>query len=424
MPSLLPPADDRRRLKSFDGRHTCGAGGMYPEARRQAGKPTLTHSSSDSRLQSRDRSARGPTGLARMSARDVMRSDGFDRSQRSDSSHARSDLLAERGLDRRRAEPVPEVSMARRVGSDTIGQRGKGYLGNQDRFAHVLDDARLLTGVFDGHGQHGDKVADLAKDSLPREVFSRARRISADDKPGALERAMSQAFEATQQDLMGQRHVSSYSGTTAVAAYFPDQSNIVVANCGDSRAVLGRRVGGRVQAVDLSSDHTPCRPDERKRIEALQGRVHQTMVPVMRQTTMGGSERGVVGMGPQRVWDKHGTCGLGVSRSLGDLHMHPFVSGSPEIVSRKLDAEDKVVVLGSDGVWNHMTSQEAVEVASKHSCPKKAAKAITQVAHQRWINETGGRVSDDITAVVVKLEADGGVPRRESRPSSDVSRRR
>lgn len=414
MPSLLPPADDRRRLKSFDGRHTCGAGF---DVRRHAGKPTLIHSSSDSRLQ-RDRSSqRGPAGSARMSSRDAMRSDGFDRRSRlSESSHTRADLLAERGLDRRRAESVPDVSFARRVGTDTIAQRGKGYLGNQDRFAHVLDDARLLTGVFDGHGQHGDKVADLAKDSLPREVFSRARRLSP-------ERAMSQAFEATQQDLMGQRHVSSYSGTTAVAAYFPDPSNIVVANCGDSRAVLGRRVGGRVQAVDLSCDHTPSRPDERKRIEALQGRVHQTMVPVVR-TTLTGSERGCIPMGPERVWDKGGTCGLGVSRSLGDLHMHPFVSGSPEIVSRRLDAEDRVVVLGSDGVWNHMSSQEAVEVASKHSCPKKAAKAITQVAHQRWINETGGRVSDDITAVVVKLDADSGTSRRESRPSSEVSRRR
>merc|ERR1711964_888351 len=103
---------------------------------------------------------------------------------------------------------------------------------------------------------------------------------------------------------------------------------------------------------------------------------------------------------------------MGVSRSLGDLHMHPFVTGNPEIVSMRLDGDDKVVVLGSDGVWNHMSSQEAVDVASRHSCPKKAARAITQVAHQRWIHETGGRISDDITAVVVKLEGDA---RRESR---------
>jgi serine/threonine protein phosphatase PrpC len=151
--------------------------------------------------------------------------------------------------------------------------------------------------------------------------------------------------------------------------------------------------------VDLSRDHNPSDPDEKRRIEALKGRIHQTMVPV------GG---GCVPMGPERVWDKSGMCGLGVSRSLGDLHMAPYVSQLPEITQKKLDANDRMVILASDGVWGVMDSQQAVDIASKHTSPTKAAQEITQVCRQRWLKETGSRMCDDITAVVVNLDPGKG----------------
>uniref|UniRef100_A0A2P2MHS4 PPM-type phosphatase domain-containing protein n=1 Tax=Rhizophora mucronata TaxID=61149 RepID=A0A2P2MHS4_RHIMU len=60
----------------------------------------------------------------------------------------------------------------------------------------------------------------------------------------------------------------SFGGTTAVVALLTPE-HIVVANCGDSRAVLCR--GGK--AVPLSVDHKPDRPDEHARITAAGGRV-------------------------------------------------------------------------------------------------------------------------------------------------------
>ncbi|KAG8652831.1 probable protein phosphatase 2C 75 isoform X3 [Manihot esculenta] len=57
-------------------------------------------------------------------------------------------------------------------------------------------------------------------------------------------------------------------GSTAVLALLT-QEHIVVANCGDSRAVLCR--GGR--AIPLSFDQKPDRPDELARIEAAGGHV-------------------------------------------------------------------------------------------------------------------------------------------------------
>jgi serine/threonine protein phosphatase PrpC len=297
--------------------------------------------------------------------------------------------------DGSRQRPV-SVDGVVRVGADTLNSRGKGYVGNQDRFVHRNGDTMFFAGVFDGHGMQGDKVAEYAKESLTKEIFSRVGAVGP-------EKALSQGFEACSKQLEARKDVATYSGTTAVTALFPDSSSILVANCGDSRAVLGRKNHGKLQAVDLSRDHNPSDPDEKRRIEALKGRIHQTLVPV------GGSDRGFIPMGPERVWDKSGMCGLGVSRSLGDLHMAPFVSQLPEITQKKLDSNDRMVILASDGVWTQMTSQQAVDIAGKHSSPTKAAQEITQVCRQRWLHETGSRMCDDITAVVVNLDrAEGG----------------
>lgn len=57
-------------------------------------------------------------------------------------------------------------------------------------------------------------------------------------------------------------------GSTAITAFIRG-GRIVVGNVGDSRAVLCS--DGR--AAPLSSDHKPNKPEERRRIQALGGRV-------------------------------------------------------------------------------------------------------------------------------------------------------
>ncbi|KAK4350786.1 hypothetical protein RND71_030099 [Anisodus tanguticus] len=64
------------------------------------------------------------------------------------------------------------------------------------------------------------------------------------------------------------------TGSTAVVAILTQES-IIVANCGDSRAVLSR--AGR--AVPLSCDHKPDKLSERARIEAYGGKVIFAGVP-------------------------------------------------------------------------------------------------------------------------------------------------
>eukprot|EP00405_Crypthecodinium_cohnii_P027289 CAMPEP_0206497438 /NCGR_PEP_ID=MMETSP0324_2-20121206/50193_1 /ASSEMBLY_ACC=CAM_ASM_000836 /TAXON_ID=2866 /ORGANISM="Crypthecodinium cohnii, Strain Seligo" /LENGTH=254 /DNA_ID=CAMNT_0053983023 /DNA_START=77 /DNA_END=843 /DNA_ORIENTATION=- len=84
--------------------------------------------------------------------------------------------------------------------------------------------------------------------------------------------------------------------------------------------------------------------------------------------------------------------------------MRPWVIATPEVTERELTPADKLIVLGSDGVWDRMSSQEAVDIAARHRDPAAAAREISSVARQRWHQQTQGQMSDDITAVVVHLD--------------------
>lgn len=305
------------------------------------------------------------------------------------------------------------------VGFSTIPNVGKGGE-NQDSFVASTNQSgsKCLVGVFDGHGEKGKRISELAKSCIARGLFSHKELHS--DPVCALEGAYSET----------QRHIERqygsealHSGTTAVAAY-QHRDRLIVANVGDSRAVLGRASdsssevltgGGSLRAIELSSDQRPCRADERRRITQAGGVVQQSAFPV--RQSMGGPSR-LVRVGPERVWDRSGCYGLGVARSLGDLAMHPFVTANPELHDRQIDPKDKVLILGSDGVWDRLRSQEAVDIAARHQDPTAAAREITDVAKRRWHQETQGQVSDDITAVVVRLEYEKGA--RSSENAADA----
>mmetsp|Transcript_32406 Transcript_32406/g.94876 ORF Transcript_32406/g.94876 Transcript_32406/m.94876 type:complete len:428 (+) Transcript_32406:75-1358(+) len=291
------------------------------------------------------------------------------------------------------------------VGAATLQNVGKGDNENQDAFitSSTASGSKCFVGVFDGHGERGKRMSNFARSTMAKSLFSN-KDIHSDPR-GALENAYA-STQAEIERLYGDE--AFQSGTTAVAAY-QHRDRLLVANVGDSRAVLGRCDTARqnIAAVDLSFDHKPSRPDERERVTKAGGIVDQMSFPVMHN----GGIRWMRG-GPERVMDRNGMGGLAMSRSLGDLALRPYVSSQPEVVERRLDSRDKFLVLGSDGVWDHVSSQEAVDICGRITDPNIAAKEITSIARRRWHKETDGMMSDDITAVVVRLD-------RGSTPSSD-----
>ena len=75
----------------------------------------------------------------------------------------------------------------------------------------------------------------------------------------------------------GSSDIAQGTGCTACSAIITP-NEIIVANAGDSRAVLAKKTSDRYNALELSIDHKPELPEERQRIEKAGGFVEDNRV--------------------------------------------------------------------------------------------------------------------------------------------------
>ena len=79
--------------------------------------------------------------------------------------------------------------------------------------------------------------------------------------------------------------------------------------------------------------------------------------------------------------------GLAVSRSIGDIVAHEVgVSCEPEIFEKELDSDDHFIVIGSDGIWDAMSSCEVVGFIFQkmESQKSKCAQLLAEECRNRW----------------------------------------
>ena len=132
------------------------------------------------------------------------------------------------------------------------------------------------------------------------------------------------------------------------------------------------------------------------------------------------------------------TADLAISRSIGDLSAVPCgMSATPEVISRPLrtgassGGEDAFLILASDGVWEFLSEQDAVDIVTpfyEEAAAKggkggrqaqAACRALIERSKTEW--ETEGTYRDDISAIVVFLPAflrileEGGKAKEEAK---------
>ena len=329
---------------------------------------------------------------------------------------------AARGLTETGHAEVPETSSAAFA---SVSREGALHV-NHDRGAASVGPDGVLFAMLDGHGNEGAAVSTYCQ----RNLFSAFAAAAAAGLRNV--EAMGTAFAQTAAGLARSGIDARFSGTTAILAKLdraPDGGRVVtVGFVGDSRAVLGRsRVGARKEAplmtVPLTKDHKPDDPKERQRLQECKAIVRPSRVP--HPTT------GVfVEVGCARVWDSSQVYGVAMSRSLGDMQCHPFViptpdtsvrraarrhalaprrpprrrrslTRSPAAQTRTLDDKDRLLVMATDGVWDVMENDEAVQMAT-NGTPKEAAAEIVAECARRWDKQMAGR-RDDITCLVADL---------------------
>ena len=196
----------------------------------------------------------------------------------------------------------------------------------------ICDDIHCsFFSVFDGHeGEYCAKFLVYNLHAILKRIFEK-EILEALNINIAVSKALSKAikesdklFNETSKDM------AFFSGST-ISLVVILGSRIYCANVGDSRAVLSKKG----IAYNLSKDHKATNPQEEKRIIAAGGEVKCG-----------------------RVMGK-----IAISRAMGDFKYkeNPLIICDPEIRVWDINPnEDEFIVMGSDGLFDKFSSQEAV----------------------------------------------------------------
>eukprot|EP00164_Ancoracysta_twista_P001301 GFYU01001702.1.p1 GENE.GFYU01001702.1~~GFYU01001702.1.p1 ORF type:complete len:575 (-),score=99.47 GFYU01001702.1:172-1896(-) len=225
-----------------------------------------------------------------------------------------------------------------------------------------------LFGVFDGHGSKEPAVF-LAHEfgaELSRRLTNMEKNVN--DCDTTVEECIASTYRALNYKMS---HFS-YNGSTALVLYIAN-TTCYVSNCGDTRAVLSK--DGK--AVRVSIDHKPSDPDEYQRVV---------------------DKGGFVNPKTMRVNDS-----LKVTRAFGDAILSPVVTAEPSLKVMEICADDEFMVIGSDGLWDVLTDDDAVLLAS--------SAGTAQIAANRLLKEALDRgTTDNVTVVVVTLQPNSRRP--------------
>ncbi|XP_040870719.1 probable protein phosphatase 2C 12 isoform X5 [Glycine max] len=250
----------------------------------------------------------------------------------------------------------PEVVILH--GQASENKKGEDFTLLKTECQRVLGDGvstYSVFGLFDGH--NGSAAAIYAKENLLNNVLSAIPSdLNRDEWVAALPRALVAGFVKTDKDF---QEKAQTSGTT-VTFMITEGWVVTVASVGDSRCILEPSEGG---IYYLSADHRlESNEEERVRITSSGGEVG-------RLNTGGGTE-----VGPLRCWPG----GLCLSRSIGDMDVGEFIVPVPHVKQVKLSTAGGRIILSSDGVWDALSAEMALDCCRGMS-PEAAATHIVKV---------------------------------------------
>lgn len=281
------------------------------------------------------------------------------------------------------------------------------------------DDGQHIFGVMDGHGEFGADCAQYVRTKFPVMLMSDP---AFKKDPSA---ALSGACQNTNADLRASKIDDSLSGTTACIAFMRGKE-FYFANVGDSRAVIAVQKdsntaareddGGSMSnyiAQELTSDQTPFREDERKRVELAGARVLtlEQLEGLKDSNVQCWTCEEECDGDPPRLWAEAGSYpGTAFTRSIGDSIAEKIgVTADPELSNLRYTPAHAFLIVASDGVWEFLPSQQAVDVIGtcldNNMSPKEAAKALVDMAFKAWMKKENR--TDDISVVVISFKTLG-----------------
>ncbi|KAF5751040.1 putative protein phosphatase 2c [Tripterygium wilfordii] len=293
-----------------------------------------------------------------------------------------------------------------------------------------------FVGIYDGHG--GPETSLFIADHL----FQHLKRFTEEQQSMSVD-VIRKAYQATEEGFVSivakqwpvKPQIAAVGSCCLVGVIC--SGTLYIANLGDSRAVLGRAVKatGEVLAIQLSAEHNACIESVRQELQAMHPDDSQIVVL------------------KHNVWRVKGI--IQVSRSIGDVYLkraefnreplyakfrlrepfkRPILSSEPSILVHQLQPHDQFVIFASDGLWEHLSNQEAVDIVQHHprngSARKLIKAALLEAAKKREMRysdlkkiDRGVRrhFHDDITVIVVFLDSNFVSKASSSAKSPNVS---
>ncbi|KAF5798571.1 putative protein-serine/threonine phosphatase [Helianthus annuus] len=277
-----------------------------------------------------------------------------------------------------------------------------------------------FVGVYDGHG--GPETSRYVNDHL----FQNLKRFATEQKSMSMD-VIRKAYHATEDGFLSivAKHWTvkpqlAAVGTCCLVGVICD-GVLYIANAGDSRAVLGRTVKatGEVIGIQLSVEHNASIESVRQELHSLHPDDPQIVVL------------------KHNVWRVKGL--IQISRSIGDVYLkkaefnreplyakfrlrdpirRPILTADPSISMHEIQPTDQFIIFASDGLWEHFSNQEAVDIVQNH--PRKGiARRLVKTALQEAAKKREMRYTDlkkidrgvrrhfhdDITVVVIFLDS-------------------
>ncbi|CAN6240630.1 unnamed protein product [Urochloa humidicola] len=278
--------------------------------------------------------------------------------------------------------------------------------------------AATFVGVYDGHG--GAEASRFISNHLSAHIVRLAQEhgIMSED-------VVRNAFSATEEGFMSlvrRTHLIKPAMTTIGSCCLVGiiwRGTLYLANLGDSRAVVGCSNGpNKIVAEQLTRDHNAGMEEIRQELKSLHPDDSQIVVL------------------KNGVWRIKGI--IQVSRSIGDAYLkkrefaldqstarfhlpeplrRPVLTSEPSICSRVLSSQDQFFIFASDGLWEHISNQQAVEIV--YNSPREGiARRLVQAALKEAARKREMRYGDikkldkgvrryfhdDITVVVVFID--------------------
>ena len=223
--------------------------------------------------------------------------------------------------------------------------------------------------VYDGHG--GNKCAEFLRGNLLKLICD--NEFFPKDIEKAIKYGFGQADKLFLEKSVKDDKIVDKSGSCALILLIVD-NKIYVANAGDSRCLISMKNG--LIRKDVTRDHKPNYPYEKRRIFSSGGKVYQTRSLLNENiencSNLNNNENNnlenIILLGPYRVFPGN----LSVSRTIGDpaAKLAKFggnpkvVISEPDIYCFDLEKDDiDFFILGCDGIYDNMKSKDVFKCA-------------------------------------------------------------